>query len=261
MRTVSVKSAARILDLLELMAGLPSGMRVNEIARQLAMPKSSTSSLLATLEGRGYIYPATDGYRLADTYRETGWVGGMTAALVRVGRPVMTRLVAATGESAFVGVPRSNLDIQYVAKVVSGNPLRYDVELRSPRPAYCTSIGQVILASLDPQALDRYFDTHELVPLTSRTVVDPKAIRRILARARAQGYVTIADGTVLGASGVAAPVHAGERVVGALAIIAPGARFDAERARIVPAVVAAAEEISRALHVRDTDARAAEPAR
>ena len=257
MRTVSVKSAARILDVLELMAGLNQGIRVNELARQLAMPKSSASSLVATLEGRGYIRAATDGYRLADTHRRSGWVGGITAALVRASRPIMEELVAKTGESAFLGVPTQTLEIRYVAKVVSDNPLRYDGELAALRPAYCTSIGQVILASLSSDALDRYFETHELTAVTSRTVTDEKILRKTLAQARARGYVTIADSHVLGASGAAASIFAEERVVAGLALIAPSARFDPERKRIIPSVVEAAKRISALIESRESPREAA----
>ncbi len=134
MRTVSVKSAARVLDVLELMAGRTHGLRVNEMARQLAMPKSSASSLLATLESRGYVVPASDGYRLVDMFRTAGWAGGVTSALLRASGPVMARLVTKTGESVFLGVPTPDMAIQYVAKSVSSNELRYDVDLASPRP-------------------------------------------------------------------------------------------------------------------------------
>ena len=247
MRTVSVKSAARVLDVLELMAGRTQGLRVNEMARQLAMPKSSASSLLATLASRGYISPGSDGYRLAEIYRTAGWAGGMTAALMRAAGPVMSRLVAATGESVFLGVATPDMRIQYIAKSVSSNELRYDVDLASPRPAYCTSIGQVILSGLDTAALDRYFKTHELKRITPRTVVDQRAIRRAVRKARDEGFVTIADSHVMGASGVAAPVRAGARVVAGLAAIAPNARFEANRDRIVPAVVAAALLLGQAL--------------
>jgi IclR family pca regulon transcriptional regulator len=250
MRTVSVKSAARILDVLELMAGLPHGIRVNELARRLSMPKSSASSLVATLHGRGYLDAADDGYRLAEPYRRTGWVGGMTAALVRAGRPVMERLVADTGESAFLGVPTHGFEVRYVAKIVSDHPLRYDGDLTALRPAFCTSIGQAILSQLPPKAIDRYFETHALETVTPRTITDVAAIRRTLEQARARGYVTIADSHVMGASGVAAPVFSGDRVVAGLAVIAPNARFDAARKAIVPAVVEAARALSEALHSR-----------
>ena len=247
MRTVSVKSAARILDMLELLAGLPQGIRVNELARQLAMPKSSASSLVATLEGRGYVVAAADGYRLAERYRGTSWVGGPTATLVHESRPVMERLAATTGESAFLGIPTPQLDIRYVAKAVSDNPLRYDVDLVALRPAYCTSIGHAILAFLPERTLDRYFETHELVAVTSRTVTDEPAIRKAIAQARSRGYATIENSNGLGTSGIAAPVFSGERVVAALALIGPSARFDPVRKATIPVVVDAARRISDAI--------------
>src|SRR3954469_6211027 len=221
MRTVSVKSAARVLDVLELMAGRTQGLRVNEMARELSMPKSSASSLLATLESRGYIAPGSDGYRLVDMFRASGWAGGMTAALKRASGATMAKLADTTGESIFLGVPLQDLRVQYIAKAVSSNELRYDVDLASPRPAYCTSIGQVILSGLDAPALDRYFKTHELKRITPRTVIDERAIRRAVRKARDDGFVTIADSHVLGASGVAAPVRSGTRIVAGLAAIAP----------------------------------------
>jgi DNA-binding IclR family transcriptional regulator len=51
-----------------------------------------------------------------------------------------------------------------------------------------------------------------------------------------------------------APVAIDGRVIAGLAVIAPGPRFDAARARIVPAVVAAARDIARALEHPAEDA-------
>jgi len=247
MRSPTVKSAYRVLDVLELLAGLPHGIRVNQLARTLAMPKSSASALLGTLAIRGYVEATGDGYRLAEGYRAGGWVGGVTGALVRAGQPIMERLVADTGESAFLGVATPSLEVRYVAKVVSANPLRYDVELESLRPAHSTSIGQILLAGLSADALDSYFRTHDLPRGSARPAVSERTVRRALSAARAQGYVTIADSHVLGTSGAAAPVSIDGRIVGGLAIIAPTARFDAARARIVPYVIAAARDIGRAI--------------
>lgn len=229
------------------MAALSEGIRVNELARQMGIPRSSASALVATLEGRGYIQATADGYRLAEIYRDSGWVGGGTSALLRVGQAVMGPLVAETGESAFLGIPTPALEVRYIAKKVSANPLRYDVGLEFLRPAYCTSIGQVILSGLDDAGLDEYLGTHPLTASTPRTVTDPDAIRAAIARGKSQGYVTIADSNVLGASGVAAPVRASGRIVAGLAVIAPSARFDAAREHIIEAVVRAAREITARL--------------
>ena len=129
MRTVSVKSAARILDVLELLSGLQEGIGLNELARRLDIPKSSASALIATLEGRGYVRSAPDGVALVDAFRDGGWVGGKTATLLRHARPAMQRLSRHTGESCFLGTPTRSFDVQYVEKVVSESALRYDADL------------------------------------------------------------------------------------------------------------------------------------
>ncbi len=257
MRDVSVKSAARILDVLELLALLPGGIRVNELARQLDIPKSSASSLLATLEQRGYAEATSDGFRLSERLRD-GWVGGDGARLAQLAKPAMQRLVARTGESAFLGVAAPQGAMRYAQKVVSDHPLRYDVELGTVRPGWCTSIGHVLLAAWDDAALHEHLNRTRLVPLTPRTVTDPARIEAAIRRVRRQGFAPAADSHVLGAAGVAAPVHdARGRTIAGLAVIAPSARFEPRREAITDAVVEVAAELSRAL---DAPATAAAPA-
>lgn len=245
MSTKSVKSAERILNVLELLASLQHGIRVNELGRQLALPRSSTSALIATLLHKGYITEKDDGYHLASIYREFGWVGGQTTALLRIAQPVMHRLVDAIGESAFLGIPTNELEIRYIAKKVGHSPLRYDVDAEKLRPAYCTSIGQVILGGLSERELENYLESHPLQRFTPHTVTDPDTIKKAIARGRQQGYVTIADSHALGASGVAAPIKLADRIIASLAIIAPTARFEWERDKIIEGVVAATSQISQ----------------
>jgi IclR family pca regulon transcriptional regulator len=247
MRDVSVKSAARILDLLELLAVRLDGIRVNEVARQLGIPKSSASSLLATLQGRGYVESSGDGFRLADRLRD-GWVGGDQARLMRISAPVMKRLVARIGESAFLGVMTPDHRVRYVAKEVGDSPLRYDVAIGTERPAWCTSIGQVLLAGQDDEWLLEYLGRTELRKVTPKTVTDRQKVAATIRRVRRQRYALTADSHVLGASGVAAPVvDSAGRILAGLAVIAPSFRFDEKRDVITEAVSEAAAETSQAL--------------
>ena len=247
MRTVSVKSADRILDLLELLAGLQGGIGVSELARRLGIPKSSASGLVSTLQGRGYVVPVPEGIALADAYRGPGWVGGETAHLLRYARPAMQRLSRQTGESCFLGMATRSFDVQYVEKAVSESALRYDADLALTRPAYCTSIGWVLLAGLTPAQLDRYFDGRDLNQLTPKTITDEAVIRGAIDETRRRGYATISDSHVLGTSGVSAPVTRQGRIVAGLALIAPSERFSLQADLNVQATVVAAHELSQAL--------------
>jgi DNA-binding IclR family transcriptional regulator len=242
-----VKSAARVLDVLELLAQLGAGIRLNELARQLGIPRSSASGLMATLSGRGYVESHGDGYRLAASFRNAGWVGGTSGALLRAAQPVMRKLARQTEESAFLGIPTADLQVRYVAKEIGDSPIAYDVELNTQRAAYSTTIGTILLSGMDPPALDHYLQTHELRRMTPHTETDAQRIRQAVAQARERGHVILVDSNVMGASGAAAPIRAGGKVIAGLSVIAPSSRFDPRRDHIIECVMAAAAEIGAAL--------------
>lgn len=56
----TVKSAARVLDILELLASSGRAMTHAEIGRRTAIPKSSLTQLLRNLAERGYVEPVED---------------------------------------------------------------------------------------------------------------------------------------------------------------------------------------------------------
>src|SRR5690625_7977720 len=123
--SAGVKSATRVLDLLEFFSATSSPATLTQIARQLGMPKSSTSALLNTLVNRGYVEADAGGYVLAARYRVSGWVGGPYARLLRSAHPVMIELSEAIRESVFLGVLNERGMVQYLDKVVSSEPFRY----------------------------------------------------------------------------------------------------------------------------------------
>lgn len=240
-----IKSATRVLDVLEVLAASPVPVGVSEISRRLTIPKSSTSSLLNTLLLRGYV--ARNGARLYElnSALADGWVGGFYPRLVSVARPVMANLVNRVGESVFLGVLMPDWQVQYLAKVVSPKEVRYDAEISTRRPAHCTSTGKVLLAFRTETDLADFLARAPLRRFTNRTITSPTAFRAELARIRRNGYAVNVDERVAGASGVAAPIfdRAG-KVVAALNISAPTSRFITIQAKTSKAAVRASTEIS-----------------
>lgn len=244
----AVKSADRVLDLLELFAGAAEPMGVSQVSRLLAIPKSSAQALLGTLAARAYLVRTGSTYELARDFRRDGWVGGAVARLVKIAVPVMQRLAAASGESAFLNVLLPNGELRYVAKAVSPNVLRYDAPLSNTRPAYCTSSGVVLLGYLTPWQLEAYFAQVKRDRKAPQTATERRALVASLQRAREQGYAELCDAHIQGASGVAAPVFNGsERPVAALSLAAPTPRFVQRRMVLRKQLVAAAAALSRRL--------------
>jgi DNA-binding IclR family transcriptional regulator len=246
-----VKSAGRVLDVLELFAEMRSVLGVSDVARRLSIPKSSAQGLLLTLAGRGYLEREGSAYVLSRPLQEQGWTGGARARLLRLAHPIMERMAKESGESVFLGVMTGNLDIQYIAKATSVAELRYDASLDHRRLAYSTTIGLVILAHLDEAALANYFSRVKLRRITERTPTDPALLRRLLARVSRQGYAELRDTNQPGVSGVSAPVFDADGVVVAgLNLGAPSARFVLSNETLITIVRREAAELSTRLGYR-----------
>src|SRR3546814_19740891 len=135
MRTPLVKSAARVLDLLELLAAAPRPLRLAEVAPRLDIPKTSAFALLSTLVAKGYAEEQGGGYRLAERLRDRGWVGGAVAHMVRVSRAVMAELTQPTGDSVFLGLLTPVPEMLYLEKALSPNPVSTTTNREQTTPA------------------------------------------------------------------------------------------------------------------------------
>jgi DNA-binding IclR family transcriptional regulator len=165
--------------------------------------------------------------------------------LLALAEPTLRRIADKTGESAFIGTLVES-DIQYLAKALSPQEVRYDASLTQRRPVYCTSIGLAILAHLEAPAAQKILKSVKIVKITPNTITDPAAINRMLERASRCGFAEVKDANLLGASGVAAPIFGprGE-VIAALSIGAPTSRYSKARKELARRVVDEAASLSR----------------
>ncbi|MFC3339407.1 IclR family transcriptional regulator [Paracandidimonas soli] len=248
-----VKSATRVLDLLELFSAATEPMGVTEVARKLDIPKSSAQALLLTLTGRGYLLRDENGYTLPPELRG-GWVGGLRTRLLGIAAPILSRMAQESLESAFIGSLTGEGNVQYLAKAVSPKEVRYDASLDHPRPLHCTSMGLAIMAHSPEHDLKRWLQPHRLVKVTSRTQTDPEAIRQWLAKIRKDGYAEVMDANVEGASGASAPIFGTDgRVIAALNLGAPTWRYEQDRRLLIEIVCREAASITRVLSGNDIE--------
>ena len=249
-----VKSAARVLDLLEFLSMQSGPTRFSTIVQALGYPKSSSHSLLNTLVSRGYVSrDSADRYELVAAFRDGfSWVGGFETLLRRHALPVMTAARDRTGETLFLCVRGENHDARHLCKVVSMQPIRYDSAGVVSVPAYASVMGRVLLAHAPPEEIDAYFARTQLVPFTPRTLTDEAAIRAVLADIRERGYGTIEEEFAIGGCGIAAPVRdKSGAVVAVLDIATVSQRYELRRGEMLACVLEAAAEISARLGYRN----------
>jgi len=247
----TVKSAARVLDLLEFFSSGTDPLGVSEISKRLGTPKSSTYMLLITLEQRGFLVrDSSSRFGLHPSFSPDAraWIGGSRGRLLQLARGSMQDLVDALDESCFLSIIRADFMSEYIAKIASSQELRLDPPLGLAREPNAGSGGLVLLAYLPGEALERFFATHALRGYTANTLREPRRLRRELALIRGQGYA-VAEGTNYShATGVAAPIRNRHgAVIAALSIGAPTTRLQPVLQRAIQATIKAAAAISRDL--------------
>ncbi len=96
--------------------------------------------------------------------------------------------------------------IVYVARSSAKRVMSVGLSIGSRLPAYCTSMGRVLLASLSPADLAAYFERAEIKPLTPKTIVDLEVLKRVVDQVRSNGFALTDEELELGLRAIAVPV-------------------------------------------------------
>ncbi|XPJ79098.1 IclR family transcriptional regulator domain-containing protein [Klebsiella pneumoniae] len=138
-------------------------------------------------------------------------------------------------------------EILYVARSATSRIMSVALNTGSRLPAYCTSLGRVLLAHFTEDALTAYFARVELKAFTDRTVVSERGVRDILERVRHAGYALVEEELEIGLRSIAVPVRgASGNVIAALNIGAQATRVGAKKMReeFLPVLQRGAQELS-----------------
>lgn len=241
-----VQSLDRALSILERLAEA-DGMTLTDLAQSVGLAPSTTHRLLTTLQQR----------RFADFDEEYGvWVIGVGAfnvgnaflrnrRIVTLGRPVMRRLMEDVGETVNLAVEDQN-ELVYVTQFESHAPMRAFFRPGRRAPMHASAVGKAMLAEMDDAALTELLHRKGMPRFTEKTIVDPAALRRELARTRERGWGVDDEEHTVGMRCVAATIHNehGEVIAG-VSVSGPSVRVTETRLGELGArVVQAADEIS-----------------
>jgi DNA-binding IclR family transcriptional regulator len=258
------ESAGRVVDVLLLFTDGADVLGVSEIARRLGLSKAVVHRILRSLVDREMVVAdaRTRGYRLGPAAAALGARALRELELRTAALPVIRELARRTGETTTLSALVHGRRV-YVEQVPSHQEIKQTVELGRRFPLHAGSSSKCILAFLPEPVRDEVIDG-ELSMVTAHTVVDRDRLRATLARIRREGHTWSTNERQLGASSVAAPVFSVDgEVIGAMSVCGPLPRFDrVARERFTPMIVAAADEVSRALGWRgglpgEPDGRAA----
>jgi IclR family pca regulon transcriptional regulator len=238
-------SLARGLAVLSTFSEHPKGMSGSQISQRTALSRASVRRCLATLAKLGYASQDGQLFRLTPKVLNLSQAYLSSESLATVAQPHLNRLRDQIHESCSLGVMEGD-EVLYLARAETQRIISISLRVGSRLPAYCTSMGRILLADLPPAALDAYLARTALVGRTWRTVTTVKQLREKLAAVRRLGYSRTDQELELGLRSIAVPVNVpGQGVVAALNIGAPAARVSASDliGRALPRLQTAARQI------------------
>jgi DNA-binding IclR family transcriptional regulator len=233
--------AVAILDAVEQGARTHAG-----VVRATGLSRTTAHRLLKSLDAHGLLeYVGGRGYRLGPRLLKLAALSLQEPSLRDAAHPALERLAAATGESAQLYV--TSIDGRVcVDSVESSSELRTFVPIGEELPLWAGSAGKVFLASMLPEQAEAHI--RRAHALTANTPTADR-LRRQVATVRRQGWAASAGERQAGVGSVSAPVHGSRgETIAVVSISGPTSRIRrADAKRYAPAVVAAANEIKRAI--------------
>lgn len=203
----STRTVERALALLEVVCG-GGAVSLTDASREAGLSTSTALRLLRTMEASGFVRKDDDGYRPGMRIVQLGALALSNESLVALASTSMKRLVAETGESAYLNVPASGgPDADhgiYIAVQEGTHSVRHTSWVGRSIPLTGTAAGQVL---------------HGHTP--------------------AAGYVIVSNGVEPDVTAVAAPVRVGGQVVAALSVVAPSYRVSDDDVHRIGTLVAA----------------------
>jgi DNA-binding IclR family transcriptional regulator len=248
---LTVTNALRLLE--EFRGEVEIG--VAELARRLGLHKNNVFRLLATLEELHYIEQnaVTGRYRLGIATLQLGQAYSRSRPLLARGPVYLDALVAATEESAHLGV-LDDFEVVHVAGVTPSRLVASALRVGRRLPVHCTALGKVLLGcapELEREAFDKEIVARDgLVARTRRSIKDPDKFFEHIRTVAGQGFALDLEECEEGLACVAAPVYDySGKVVAALSVSAPSSRVSeaAMLERVLPQLTSAAERLSREL--------------
>jgi IclR family pca regulon transcriptional regulator len=231
---------------------------VSELSRELGLSRSTTHRYIATLSALGYLQQdaPTKKYRLGPRVLDLGFSAINSMELREVAAPHLRRLSDETGYTVNMAI-LDGLDIVYVERCRSSRAGQREIDLNlhvgSRLPAYCTSMGKVLLAFLPEAARGNVLRELELVRRGPNTLTSKSALAAELKRVREQGFALNNEELAYGLRSIAAPVldASGEAAAAInLAVHSSMVSIEDLVARLSPALRRAADAVSAHLGFR-----------
>ncbi|OAP36810.1 IclR family transcriptional regulator [Sinorhizobium glycinis] len=222
-----VSGFARGLTVIEAFGEAQPRLSIAEASKRTGLDRATVRRSLLTLSELGYADYDGKFFTLTPKILRLGHAYLSATPLPAIVQPYLDQLSEKAGQSASASV-LDGTEVVYVARASQRRVMSINLVPGSRLPAYCASMGRVLLAALPEAQAREILSRTELKANTPRTKTDPEELVAELRKVREQGYAVIDQELELGLCSIAVPLmNARGQVVAALNIGAPAAHVAA----------------------------------
>lgn len=241
-----VQSFARGLAVIRSFSAEAPEQTLSEVARRAELTRAGARRILLTLQTLGYVHSDGKLFRLTPRILDLGFAYLSSMPIWNLAEPAMEALSAEVQESTSAAVLEGT-DVVYVLRVSTRKILSIGLGTGSRLPAYCTSMGRVLLAAKPEEEARAILLASPRVAHTDRTVVGVEPLMQVLDQVRQQGWALVDQELEEGLISIAAPIVGRQgQTLAAINVSGQANRTDAAamQAQILPPLLRAARQIS-----------------
>jgi IclR family acetate operon transcriptional repressor len=245
----TIKSLDRAMEVFEFLSE-DQGKPLTMIAAETDQSPATVYRILVTLEGRGLV---------EFDHEEQVWHIGPRAfvigarflrrtSLLERARPVMRKLMEATGETANLGIEKEG-QVLFLSQVETHANIRAFFPPGTLSPMHASGIGKALLAFWNSDSLNRFLSETEFQRFSAHTITEPDALKDDLALIRRQGFAVDNEEKNPGMRCIAAPVFdLNKEAVAGISVSGPTSRIgEDEVLHLSRPVIDAARELTLAI--------------
>ncbi|WHO76275.1 IclR family transcriptional regulator [Rhizobium sp. BT03] len=218
-----VSGFARGLKVIEAFGETRQRLSIAEASKLTELDRATVRRSLLTLAELGYADYDGKFFTLTPKILRLGHAYLSATPLPALLQPHLDHLSEKAGQSASASV-LDGAEIVYIARASQRRVMSINLTPGSRLPAYCASMGRVLLSALAENEARAILGRSELKQNTPNTKTDPEELIAEFRRVRAEGYAIIDQELEIGLCSIAVPIENDRgQTVAAINIGAPAA--------------------------------------
>lgn len=222
-------------------------LSLSEAAEITGLTRAAARRYLLTLTKLGYAEFDGKFFSLSPRILRLGYAYISSSPLPARLQPSLEQISAMTGESSSAAI-LDGTEIVYIARSATKRIMSIGLGVGTRLPAYCTSLGRVLLGQCDEPGLSRYFASAKLERRTPKTKATESQLRAAIASVRESGYALNDEELELGLRSLAVPVFDSQgRIVCAINVGVQAARMSVAEMpeKLLPPLLKAQDDLRR----------------